>query len=118
MRGISEPTTSTRTAKPKMQSPRSKPHGDYLINAQVFAVVAGEFSDALDGDLGGVVEVIHHDDGEPLEEELQHGVAPDVARAARDQHASRHGRGAGTRGGGDGPIEGKRNDKVDTAEEG
>ena len=54
---------------------------------------AGEFADAVERDLGGVVEVVDDDDAEALLEELQHGVAADVSRAARHQdrpHQRRH----------------------------
>ena len=57
-------------------------------------MVPGERGDAADGELGGVVEVVDDDGAEAREEELQHGVAADVARPARDQHGPpRGGRG-------------------------
>jgi hypothetical protein len=46
-------------------------------------VVPRERGDAADGELGGVVEVVDDDGAEAREEELQHGVAADVARPAR-----------------------------------
>lgn len=69
------------------------------MKSKVLAETSSEFRDSLDGDLGGVVKVIHDDDVEPFAEELQHGVAPDVAGTAGDQHAPRHGRARTQRGG-------------------
>ena len=61
-------------------------------------MVPGERGDAADGELGGVVEVVDDDGAEAREEELQHGVAADVARPARDQHGPpRGGRARGRR---------------------
>lgn len=65
----------------------------YLIKGQIFAELAGQLRDPRDGP-GGVVKVIHRNDGAALEEELQHGVAADVACAPSDQDAPGH-RGSG-----------------------
>jgi hypothetical protein len=58
----------------------------HLVEREVAGVVPRERGDAADGQLGGVVEVVDDDGAEAREEELQHGVATDVARPARDQH--------------------------------
>lgn len=79
---INNPQTQNHT--------QSRTCSSYLIKAQIFSELAGQLRDARDGP-GGVVEVIHHDDGATLEEELQHGVAADVACATSDQDAPGHG---------------------------
>lgn len=70
----------------------TREQGWYPMEGQVLAVLARERSHALDSDLGGVIEVVHHDDPEPGKEKLQHGVAADVAGATRDQDSPRHAR--------------------------
>lgn len=62
---------------------------EYLVKHEILAELPGELGDALDGDLGGVVEVVDHDDLVASQEELQDGVAPDVACAAGDQDGLR-----------------------------
>jgi len=57
-----------------------------LVEGEVARVVPRERGDASDGELRGVVEVVDDDGAESREEELQHGVAADVARPARDEH--------------------------------
>lgn len=64
-----------------------------LVKDEVAAGVGGELGDALDGELGGIVEVVDDGDVEAAVEELEDGVAADVAGAAGDQNVLRHGRG-------------------------
>lgn len=58
----------------------------------VGVVVSGEFPDAEDGELGGVVEVVEDDNAEAELEKLEDGVAADVAGAARHQDRPQQGR--------------------------
>jgi hypothetical protein len=50
------------------------------VEREVAGVVPHERGDAVDDQLGGVVEVVDDDGAEASKEELQHGVATDVAR--------------------------------------
>jgi hypothetical protein len=77
---------ASRRALPVM-SPLPPPRRPrHLVEREVAGVVPREHGDAANGQLGGVVEVVDNDDAEACEEELQHSVATDVARPARDQH--------------------------------
>lgn len=69
----------------------------HLVEGEVACVVPGERSDAAHGELGGVVEVVDDDGAEACEQQLQHGVAADVARPAGHQHRPRRRRHAGAR---------------------
>lgn len=62
----------------------------YLMETKILAGLPGKFHNSLDGDVRRVVEIIHHDGIEPPLKELQHRVAPDVARPARHQNILRH----------------------------
>lgn len=62
----------------------------YLMEAKILARLPGELCNPLDGDIRGVVEIIHHNGVETPLEELQHRVASDVARSARHQNVRRH----------------------------
>lgn len=63
-----------------------------LAEVEVVGVVSGEFPDAEDGELGGVVEVVEDDNAEAELEKLEDGVAADVAGAARHQDRPQQGR--------------------------
>lgn len=83
-----------KNSRPKIQSRLFEPQNNinYPVKCEVFAELASELGDALDSELGGVIEVVDDDGGEPFQKELQHGVAPDVTGAARDQDAPPHDR--------------------------
>lgn len=77
---------ASRRALPVM-SPLPPPRRPrHLVEREVAGVVPHEHGDATDDQLIGVVEVVDDDGAKVREEELQHGVATDVARPARDQH--------------------------------
>lgn len=69
---------------------KPSPRSIHLVEGQVPAEFAGELHHPLHGHLRGVVEVVHDDGLESAEEELQHRVAPDVARSPRHEHPHRH----------------------------
>lgn len=56
------------------------------MEGEVPRVFPGERGDAADGELGGVLEAVDDDGAEARGEQLQHGVAADVARPSGDQH--------------------------------
>lgn len=61
-----------------------------LVEGEIGAVLAGELPDPVEGGPGGVIEVVDDDGTEAAKQELEHGVAANVAGAARHQHVLRH----------------------------
>lgn len=62
------------------------------MEGEVLPELPRELPDPLEGDLRGVVEIVHHDGAVAPLEELQHGMAADVAGTAGDQNVPRQGR--------------------------
>ncbi|PKH69527.1 hypothetical protein CRG98_050106, partial [Punica granatum] len=62
----------------------------YLVEGEITAKPARELLDAVNGDFGGVVQVIDYDDPETTEKELEHRVTPNVAGASGHQYARGH----------------------------
>ncbi|RWW63864.1 hypothetical protein BHE74_00028940 [Ensete ventricosum] len=62
------------------------------MEGEVIAELPREVPDPLEADLRGVVEVVDHDGAVAPLEELQHGMAADVAGTAGDQNVPRQGR--------------------------
>lgn len=60
------------------------------MEVEVGAVLARELLDPLDGNFRRVVQVVDDGGPEAAEQELQHGVAPNVAAAAGDEDVVRH----------------------------
>lgn len=52
-----------------------------LVKEEVGGMVGGEFLNSVEGDLGGIVQIVDDDDLVAAEEELQNGVTADVAGA-------------------------------------
>jgi hypothetical protein len=64
--------------------------GINLVEREMLGRLAGKVPDTRDCDLGGVIEVVNGGHVATGEEQLEHSVAANVARAARDQYGFRH----------------------------
>ena len=63
---------------------------------EVVAELISEFSNAINGDFGGVVEIVNYNRPESAQEQLKNGVAAYVSGTASDQNVLLHNRGGRT----------------------
>lgn len=66
------------------------------MEGEVVAELSSEFFNAVNCDLGGVIEVVNDDRPVPPQQQLKNGVAANVARTAGHQDILRHYRRAQT----------------------
>lgn len=57
------------------------------MKGEVVPKFAGELPDSVDGNLGGIFEVVEDDGSETSEQELKNGVAADVTGSAGYQYS-------------------------------
>lgn len=100
---MKQPKSDSITKTQKKTKPK------YLKKREILAEVSSELSNAVDGDLGGVIKIINSDNTEAREKKLKDGVAADVSSGAGDEDGDGgHGRSLGLELDGSEGVQGSR----------
>lgn len=80
-----------RKIEEKTQRKRRIPQEEEdLVKGEVGAMFGGKAFDSCEGNIGRVVQIIHHHRLIPSQKQLQHRVTSDVAGATSYQYSGRH----------------------------